>query len=185
MAGRDLDAVQSRLRQAPRGRAVGVDDLVHHVQGHGPRHGVEAVVGHRGGGIGDLAQTLREQARDAARVGQLSEDLAAVAVRGPPDRPVAGNAVVAAGVYLGEVAQRGVVKPRGLGDDEAGAARGTRLVIGGQVPARVPAARQIRLMAGREDPVLDLAAADPKWREQMLELGHGDKPPPVSPAKPR
>src|SRR6266540_6769521 len=103
---------------------------------------------------------------------ELYEGARAMSADGPEQRAEMRNAVVRrAHQYLGGRARRLMHRDH-LNDDQSRAALRARFLIGHERLARQATTGKIGVMTGREDPVRDLDAFDPKRGEKMREARH-------------
>ena len=160
VAGHDLDTVGPRLLHARRGGDVARDHRLDQVEGHGPGHDVEALVGARRGSVGDGRAAVEGLDDLTAGVEELGEEGGAMAVQHLRQAAVIGDAVVR--IDRDRVAHEDAarVHARHLGDDEPGPAPGAGLMISEEGVAEPAPVHERRLVPRGEDAVLQRDPAD-------------------------
>ena len=174
MARHDLAAVHPRRLHPPRRIAIAGHDLADQPLRQRHRHDVEALVRHRRGRIGRGDAAVDALHDLAPGMEDLPEHLAAVAMQHLRQLAIAGNAVVGRGHQAMSGVARRLMHARHLHDNESDAALRPRPVIGHERLVHDEVPRQQRIVAGREDAILDRDRADLERREEMgeLRLGH-------------
>ncbi len=133
VAGDQLDTVEPGLRKPPGSGATGGDQFLDQCDRQLSRHGVEAIVRHRRGCVGDATQSAAHAPRDPSGMRELAEDLRSVAMHRVGEPRHASNAVVGGDDQLGRVAECRLVEACRLDDDQSGAAARSRLMVGDHV----------------------------------------------------
>src|SRR6185503_8742428 len=166
VGGVDVDAVEAGLDGTAGSVGEGLDRLSDLVLGGGGDVAASQRVGHRGRGQRRHAGL---DARLAAGVGDLGEDLASVPVDGVGDAAQAGDEVVGvdAGLTAGVAPSRGDVEV--AGEDQADVVASQLLVEGDVlVGDRAAVVGHGFRRAGAHDAVAHLHAADAPGREQRF-----------------
>ena len=137
---------------------------------------MEALIGHGRGRIGHGQAAVLGFHDLPAGMEELGEDPAALGMDRLGHGAIAGDAlVVDRHQEMGGIARR-LMHAGDLEHDQPGAAHGPRPVIGDQPVVDQPARRQIGIMAGGEDAVLQGHAAKREGGEKPGKSGiHGDQ----------